>query len=250
MQHYLITRFAVPRRNARTLPFLEPEWIEYRLKLMRRFLIPSLAGQECQSFEWLVLSYDRSPMREQLEDAIRRVPGSRVVLYSDGDKYHERMREAIRETLSHPMVMTTRIDSDDAISRRFVRVCQMHARGVEETRAFNFLNGVRWWRGRLLRWSATSNPFVSLLEPSSELDTVYRYSHLEVAKRYPIRQIGGSVPDCMIVCHGDNVANRVNYESSELSKGFPEWLASQWFELDLSVELPASAWKQQKRSVV
>lgn len=69
--HYLLTRFNLALwqedKNGQTID--RGEWIRKRLKLFETYCLPSVAGQTCQEFRWILLVDADTPanLRERIK---------------------------------------------------------------------------------------------------------------------------------------------------------------------------------------
>jgi hypothetical protein len=61
-RHYILTRFNVGLYIAGAELNVSPQqWMEHRLRLFVALTLPSIAGQSCQDFTWLVLMDPQTP---------------------------------------------------------------------------------------------------------------------------------------------------------------------------------------------
>jgi len=64
-RHYILTRFNTGLyRRTEGLTVSPDEWMEHRLRLFTSLTLPSIRGQSCQDFTWLVLMDRRTPERD------------------------------------------------------------------------------------------------------------------------------------------------------------------------------------------
>jgi Putative rhamnosyl transferase len=166
LQHFLLTNFNVRlgwRKDARGAPVLTEEWMEHRWPLFETFCLPSVRGQSLQRFQWLV-RLDASTAdhhRQRFQWLIAGMPN--VIPLWGGESF----RTAIDRLLDPPteLVLTTRLDNDDALHRdALARVQGSVSDFVPEF--LNFPNGYRFVRadGQLYGVRHASNPFLSLVE--------------------------------------------------------------------------------------
>lgn len=67
-EHYIITRFNLPVFQAKVdghdaLSACDEQYLDYRFQLFEKYCMPSIVGQTCQNFKWLILMDARTPER-------------------------------------------------------------------------------------------------------------------------------------------------------------------------------------------
>jgi Putative rhamnosyl transferase len=163
IQHLLETRFSV-------LPRFTAEWLAERLELVRRFSLPSVAAQTTEAFTWLLLcdeTTDRDIL-EQLGEEERGLSPLRVVLTRGEERPLSPIRKAVRPDAD--VLITTRLDSDDAIADEYLAAIQDYAssfhRSSHNRLLVNFPRGYRLdaRADRLYRGWMHCSPFHSLFE--------------------------------------------------------------------------------------
>lgn len=163
IQHLLETRFAV-------LPGFTSEWLVERLELLRQLSLPSVAAQDADAFTWLLFSDESTDadILEQLRVEEERLPNLEVALTSSA-----RTRLDVIRELTEPdtdVLITTRLDSDDAIADQYLSAIQAYApafaRSDHERLLVNFPHGYRLDRPAddLYRDWMLNSPFHSLFE--------------------------------------------------------------------------------------
>ena len=202
MEHFLLTRFNV--RLADRSPATD-EWLRDRLRLFKTFTVPSVHGQTCTDFRWLALCDESSPawLREELLQVAMLEPVWVREAWTPGlpaEVVHQQRGGA------DGMVVTSRVDNDDAIARSYIARVQ----GAATEEGFvNFTSGAQWAQGRLYRRLDPSNPFISRVEIGPRAATVFAADHNKLAALGPIRQLVGG-PMWLQVVHDSNLANRTN----------------------------------------
>ncbi len=188
------------------------EWLRYRLGFFVEATYPSVMSQTTQDFDWLVLFDDRCSerFRADVEDLAEDVF---TPVWS-----HEEFRRdsfAVRAAVGAraPFLITSRIDSDDAMAVDFMETVQ--AQFERQERLFvSLTRGVQVDRptGAVYLSDSLSNPFLSLVErrePGHLPDTVFVARHARARAQGPIREVRAPVM-WMQVVHGTNVSNIVN----------------------------------------
>jgi hypothetical protein len=179
------------------------------MKLFRQFTFPSLAWQSRMPDAWLVFFDEGTP--EATRDEFRQLAAELPLIHIEycGELTQQLVIERVRRIIAPTAdwVLTTRLDNDDALHRRFIETVQSHARpGVRE-----FINptyGLILANGRLYRQRDYSSPFITLSEPVSDCRTVWMDQHTLLARHGPVRQF--ALPDAWIqVVHGGNLVNQI-----------------------------------------
>ena len=102
-------------------------------------------------------------------------------------------------------LITTRLDSDDALAASYIERSQLAAR---HHRGFiNFYGGIQLVGDSVLYTVDTSNPFLSFVEEAvdANIQTVLSIEHYRAREAAPVLQLGGVA--WLQVLHGGNVAN-------------------------------------------
>lgn len=112
-------------------------------------------------------------------------------------------------------VLTTRLDSDDAISIYYVDAIQAHAEkfifGCQTTLLLNFPRGYQLdaETGRILfDWMPRSSFHTLFERPSTEIATVLSGNHSKFHEQHHTEH-DDSIPAWLMVIHGDNVLNKL-----------------------------------------
>lgn len=207
--HVLLTRFNIRYGAALNSRALSLEWLGARMELFRKFTVPSVASQSCLPDAWLVFFDEGTP--DVTRDEFRQLAAQLPLLHAEYcGKFTTKLAvDRVRSILAPTAdwLLTTRLDNDDALHRRFIETVQSIARpGVRE-----FINptcGLILANGRLYRDRDSSNPFITLSEHPADCRTVWMDQHPLLARHGPIRQF--ALPDAWIqVVHGGNLVNHV-----------------------------------------
>ena len=160
--HVLLTRFsAVLHPDA---PPADEDWLFYRLGFFVDACLPSVLSQRgAQSFEWLVIFDDRcsDDFRAQVEEL---ADGAFTPIWTHEPFTRDAFAQHVADRCHSPFVITTRIDSDDAMAVDLMASVQAQFDGQE--RLFvNFPRGIQIDRsGAVHRATILSSPFLSLIE--------------------------------------------------------------------------------------
>ncbi|MEN6428348.1 MAG: glycosyltransferase [Phycisphaerales bacterium] len=208
-RHYILTRFNVDLYGPVELKVSRDQWMDHRMRLFTSLTLPSIAGQSCQDFTWLLLMDRRTP-----EHYIRTLQGigypNLQIIYPDPG------RPLWLDNLpagSHDLI-TTRIDNDDAFQRDAVKAVHdaWRARHEQQTKpwliVFPFglildLADRRMW---VMEYWLNNCP--TLVEDSQNPGTVYRWQHSEIPPEVPRHHVKDR-PYWLQVIHSQNLLNAV-----------------------------------------
>lgn len=224
--HVILTRFSVRFPGS---PPIAEDWLAYRWAFFRDALASSLSRQTTPGFRWLVFFDVDTPdwLREEIDD-LRPELFTPVYVSSWSPVT---VQNAVAEVSAAPYLITTRIDSDDAVARQFVADVQSHF-AHQESLYINLLCGVQVERtGELYRYDEPSNPFISYVEKrvgGVPPRTVFQnFSHGRSRTLADLLNVVGP-PRWMQIIHGSNIANGV--------RGLRVRPAA--FEADFDMDLP------------
>ena len=210
--HVVQTRFSV--RASWGFREFPTDWLEERLDLFDTYCVPSVAGQTRSDFLWHVYcDRDTDPaILAKLAERAARVPQMQIAL--TGPDRDNPVRHALKAIQAgNRALITTRLDSDDAIAKPYVEAIQAHAEafiaGEGETLLLNFPRGYQLDQesGRLnFDWMPRSS-FHSLFERvGRELTTVLAGNHSKFHEIHPTLH-DDSIPAWLMVIHDGNVIN-------------------------------------------
>lgn len=209
--HYFMTRFNMATPGREFAIRTQPGWLDYRFDLFERFCAPSLAAQTDGNFRWIIYFDEATPAphRDRIE-TLRKKFGFHP--FYTGLFAAEGWTRSLRETFAPgtDRVLTTRLDSDDALAEDFVaRLHAAVAAAGERPGGYNFTEGLIRRADALYAIRHPSNAFFSWLSPNGpELRTAPSIHHMTIASEGPVVQIGGD-PVWMQIVHESNVSNRV-----------------------------------------
>lgn len=187
--HFLITRFNV-RLNFLGANGRDPDvfrndkaWLHDRIDLFETFCVPSVCAQLCPSFVWLILIDGTTPnsVVKRLSDCLRCLP-CRWELIKTKEHFLESVRDYLdAQCAAVQYILTSRVDSDDAIDQKFISTIQEQFDG-QEFAFFSFPNGYTFERatGHLRRLWFPENQFPTLIERAADrrVRTVYCRNHV------------------------------------------------------------------------
>jgi len=121
LQHFILTRFNILlwRKDKSGAPVRSREWLEHRFSLFERFCLPSLMGQTCGEFVWIVLFDSKTPdvFRDRIEKYMEVCPQLVPVFVApeNGRNFAGIFRDEVRKRISAERVLTTYLDNDDSL---------------------------------------------------------------------------------------------------------------------------------------
>jgi len=182
--------------------------------LFDAYCMPSVTGQTCKDFLWQVYcdAETDASILDELEGRARELSELQIAL--TGPEHDTPITHVAKVARgSDKAVVTTRLDSDDAISRGYIGAIQAHVDDFIQsdypTMLLNFPRGFQLDHetGRLFfDWMPRSS-FHSLFErPGGELTTVLAGNHSKFHEIHPTTH-DDSIPAWLMVIHGGNVIN-------------------------------------------
>lgn len=209
--HILMTRFnlATPGRESGIRNRLG--WLAERFDMFEKYCLPSVAEQTDTRLHWIIY-FDKDTPRE-FKDRVERCRSIfPFVPYYTGLFPAEGWSRSINETFTRdtPLLLTTRLDNDDALTRDFSqRLYGAVADAQAEPGIYNFPNGYVMGGGALYGLRHLANPFFSSLSEWTDAPvTAPSIHHLKISDHGPLRQVDG--PGTWVqVIHDGNVSNKI-----------------------------------------
>ncbi len=211
-EHYLLTRFSAAFSAG--VPAQE-EWLRYRLGFFVDACWSSVRSQRGADFTWLVLFDDRcsddfrADVEALAEGTFTPVWSREQWTPSIFGRAIEEHRGAEAPGSAAPWLLTTRLDSDDAIARDFLAAVQREFTPTEGL-FLDFPRGIQIDRsGATYLYDQLSSPFLTLIErrrPDSPVSTVYAARHARARQWGPVREVSAP-PMWVQVIHGSNLLN-------------------------------------------
>jgi len=230
--HLVLTRFSAVRRGQ--VDPMPAEWLTYRLGFFYDACHPSLTRQVgAAPFRWLVFLDDRcsDDFREQMTELAY---GAFEPVWGHEDFHTVELPQAIERYAATPgasHLITTRVDSDDAVARDFVAAVQaqfaraaaprppvlpspvLPSRHTDDGLLFvNFTRGLQVDRsGAVYRRDQPHGPFLSLIErraTGAAPRTVHTTKHNLARRTAPVLEVRAE-PMWLQVLHDANLRNVV-----------------------------------------
>jgi hypothetical protein len=218
--HLVLTRFSIRSSGVGYKRQWNDAWFDRRLELFEQHCLPSMLGQTSQDFTWLVFCDPVTPpgVIERLRALSDKITIADCRAYTSvRGKAPDDLRDLDKFVApGSEVVITTRLDSDDALHRSAIELVQRHAApfkdSVDPVLLHSFPLGCKLDIGdrRLYRTRYQQNAFLSLLERAgNNVEGVMIDSHTRLEKRCPLTR-DFSILGWMQVLHGTNVSNSLN----------------------------------------
>lgn len=197
--HYIITRFSLIINNK--VP--SDQWYEHRVSVFKKYTIPSVLGQTDQNFKWICLIGQLQDKKYFENTPI--IP----VLVTPQQNFKRRIRTVLEEYSRDKILITTRLDNDDALHKDHIRL--IHKLTYDQNDfVINPINGLvlDTETGEVLqRRILYPNPFITLIEKPNQFKTVYFVKHGDMDKHF-IMRMQEQPHMWLMICHKFNLANR------------------------------------------
>jgi len=193
---------------------LDDEWLDERLNIMQRFLVPSLKLQHDQNFTWLVLVHPDTP--DKILDKIRVVPQSRIIKTNADISNRESISRLCVDYLvmnyNSKRLITARIDSDDAIHpkygsilKKFGSICKDTKNGIFA----DFPNGsffnLRTNKGYIRQSSSKSCGISRIEDLNLDAKTIFCVQHIHVSRQKNCLSIDSEEPMWVQTMHDSHI---------------------------------------------
>ncbi|WP_412984221.1 glycosyltransferase [Pontimicrobium sp. IMCC45349] len=229
MKHFLITRFNL--KNKQTLKdnlILNPlsnDWLENRFELFEKYCLPSVINQSKQNFIWCLCFDIDTPIEYKNKiDSILKNYKNYNAIYIDG---FQNLKIGVKNFISTQItnndkfIITSRLDNDDILNKDFISTIQkkfitQHNTIIDLNNGYKFYLKDNPQKSELLIFNSKLNPFVSIIEHSSNFKTILDKPHNKWDNTY--KKVNYSEKALWIqVIHEQNAFNRkLNY----LNKAF------------------------------
>jgi len=152
------------------------------------------------------------------------------------DRSDSRRRIAELRAATQTHLLTTRLDTDDAISRDFVSRLQNTVRKRSRRYFLNMPDGLIWNNGEVAPKRHRSNQFISCCEPFDGFQTVHcGPKHTKLSTVAHVWQVGAGKPAWMYTYHGHNVWLRGH--NLDVDGWQDESMVADRFRIDTSISL-------------
>ena len=232
IHHLFFTRFNIQYEVGDTIGIC-PSWLDERLRLFETYCLPSIQNQTCTNFIWIIIGDSRTSIeyKKRIESYKSILPQICVVWTPyQNDGYHSLYRKLGQEFASgYDTLITTRLDSDDALPINYAETIQRIAQdGFEGIISFpvgkqTFIKDNKSYKIRYVQ-----NHSTSYIEKCS-FETVMIFDHTQV-KMDQIQIIETEEPMWEEIVHGGNMLNDYVPKYHYYIHGFSDWtdLSKRW----------------------
>lgn len=193
IQHFILTRFNILlwRKAKDGNPVRTRVWLEHRFAIFEKYCLPSVMGQTCKAFQWIVLFDSTTPeCFKDIIEAYRTVCPQFIPVYvepREGCNFAQIFRSEVMKRLDADRVLTTYLDNDDALHLGFVEDIQRRAVGLPDGTFVNYNQGYQLFTDHkyVMQINFPRNHFMSIVESGAPnvLRTIYGYgSHYYINK--------------------------------------------------------------------
>jgi len=213
-KHYILTRFNTGLYNPKTLVQIPPDqWMEHRLRLFTTIAYPSIAGQTCQNFTWLILMDRQTPDRYIRELESSGYPNMQLIYPVDGQIAWLQGFAPGRYDL-----ITKRIDNDDAFHRDAAKTLQATWRTQHAERQkpwvmifpFGLIMDLTDRRVWFMEYWINNCP--TLVESSENPGTIWQWYHYQIPRKVKKHYIEDK-PYWLQMIHTQNLQNVVGSDN-------------------------------------
>lgn len=160
---------------------IEEDWLRRRLEIFLSITVPSVLCQTDTDFTWIIKCHPKTPdwAKKLLSD------GPFIASYEEMEQHATINDQAscifaklIRKITTDPEIITTRLDSDDAIPKKHIELVKKYAK---PNLFLDFSRGIvknQW--GIFVHYKPKVSQFCSFLEHSDHLRTVYHKIHISI----------------------------------------------------------------------
>ena len=221
IKHFIATRFNLKIEEWNTAKdgsvVLTEKWLEERFNLFEKYCFPSVANQSIKNFYWLIFFDVSTPdiFKKRIEKYTNDFQNFKVI-YIDGIKSLKySFKQIIMESLEEDddFIITSRLDNDDSIHHDFVYIIQNLAIKKHETiidlrRGYqlDISSNIYEYRNYYNKF----NPFISLVESTSNFQTVFSRMHHEWKNATSVI-VNSNLPLWIEIVHKRNKFNRANF---------------------------------------
>ncbi len=228
-KHIISTRFNVPTEIWTTTREgkkpLSDEWLEDRFEIFRKYCLPSFKNQSQKNFVWLVFFDILTPQKYLglIDDIQKDCNQFHPVFVQDFQEMSAKLLEIIPQFLddNSEYLVTTDIDNDDMIHRSFVAEVQKSFKPIHnlviDLRLGLQLTKTGANKGVANYYYQVANPFISLVEKTTDFRTVTKENHLNY-RNYPNIVKADKTPLFIQFIHKNNLMNDTFQNSKRISK--------------------------------
>ena len=152
LHHFILTRFNIrlwsQDKNGKQID--SNKWLEQRLQLFETYTLPSVIGQTCQDFTWILLADSKTPTdyRERMKGYRQLCPQINFISVNSqyGNQFARIFQEVVNKSLKSKEVtkgdicLTTYLDNDDTLHKNYIQETHDIVQGIDNREiAGNFI---------------------------------------------------------------------------------------------------------------
>lgn len=230
LQHFILTRFNLFlwHKDKEGYPVRTMKWLAHRFMLFEKYCLPSIKGQTCKNFEWIVLFDHMTPesFKNKITDYQKEFPLF-VPVYvepEDGHKFAQIFRREVVKRITAKRVITSYLDNDDALNVEFVEDLQQRVLFLSNGTFVYYTDGFQFYTDNnyLMQIHYRRNHFASVVESGepSTIKTIYGYgSHYYIEKIKGIKiEFVVNLPIWCEVIHEKNMGNDAYFLKAKMVK--------------------------------
>ncbi len=245
-KHFILTRFNVvmdtqkPKALAQINLATDEAYLDRRFALFQKYTVPSMQGQTCPNFNWLVLFHADTPQKYKayIAELQREYPAFCPIFVSPQESYLEAVNAYMLRAQASRYIMS-RIDNDDAFHASFVEQVQADFAAIPQTEyILIYPNGAQYYERQQIaaRYLFPFNHFSTLVsapQPDGSLKNILVYNHMEIEKDFVVKEVFPADFMWLEVIHDSNVTNRLKIKRKNILRD-KESLAGFGAALELS----------------
>lgn len=202
--------------------------------LFEKYTIPSVINQTDMDFDWLVLFSESTP--EQFKKIVlgyqNEIRNFHPIYISDdkANNFRNIIVEYIKNDTDEELIVTTRCDNDDALSKKYIE--QVHKNMWRNSEyILSFPNGYQYdEKTKVLRkYYFPTSHFTTLISNKKD-KTIYDFLHMDISENCNVEYIN-TEPLWLEVIHSENVYNCMG------SIHFSDYVRKYNLEFDFNVPL-------------
>lgn len=233
VSHFILTRFNLLlwTKDKEGCKVRTSEWLVHRFELFERYCLPSIVGQTCQDFTWIVLFDSTTPDRfkEKIIEYQKRCHQLIPVFVRPEDGLHfahffknSVVGKCNKGVSKCEKVLTTYLDNDDALNVEYVEDIQRRAASSPVGTFITYDDGYQFFTDHdyVMRIHYPRNHFISVVERADDtLRTVYGYgSHYFInASRMRIEHVKNLPMWCEVI-HEKNMGNDAYFLTAKMTR--------------------------------
>lgn len=227
-KHLILTRFNLQYDPEKDI-HIHSSWLDERFRLFELYCLPSIVGQTCQQFDWVIFVSDQTPevyqqRLLQLTQASGNIHIELCPYYQNFNDLYKSMGE--KYIGENDFLLSTRIDSDDMLAANYVEILHNHISASTPCPVvITFTRGIQWFEHNQVAFGVryNKNHFLNFWEKKPTIQTSLSVDHTLIHTKDLLEL---EEPDmwCEIV-HQSNLCNsyvpKYRYSLTYTTKNYP-----------------------------